>query len=539
MSSPDSKPSAVLTRLSIMMFLQFFAWGAWFATLALAMSTHDLGAFIGGAYESAPIAAIFAPLFLGLIADRLFPSEKVMGVLLIIGGVLMCLLPGMAADTKELYQPVKAVVAEIQETPEAKQLLAQDEKADVIAKLSVEGVQVSEATQTLLTSHAELNGAYLASGGLIIWIMIAYMLCYMPTLGLGNSITFTHLPQEQFPKARVWGTIGWIAAGLGLGAVGWSDSLNIFWLGAVSSLMLGVYAFTLPNTPPPAKDKPLDVGSLLMLDALKLLKSPPFAVFALCSFLICIPLAYYYGQTSNYLGAAGFKEAGAAMTLGQMSEIIFMLLIPFFFRKLGVKVMLLVGMGCWVLRYALFAMGAPDQVMWMLLMGIALHGICYDFFFVCGFIYTDKKAPTEIRGQAQSLLVFLTQGLGMFFGFRMAFGGTFPFTDIKIPNSVGDYGTAPANHQSLIDNITAAKGEAPAPSFFETMTGMFGKGYPEGVDVSLVEKAMADWQNYWYFPAGMAAVIMVIFAVAFWDKVKTDDVSETEAAEALPEDAPA
>ncbi|MEM6260747.1 MAG: MFS transporter [Planctomycetota bacterium] len=478
MPSLDSKPSAVLTRLSIMMFLQFFAWGAWFATLNLAMSANGLGDFIGGAYESAPIAAIFAPLFLGLIADRLFPSEKVLGVLMLLGGGIMC----------------------------------------VVASIAPQGAE---------------------KGGLIVWLMIAYMLCYMPTLGLGNSITFTHLPQELFPKARVWGTIGWIAAGLGLGAVGWSDSLNIFWLGAMSSLLLGIYAFTLPKTPPPAKDKPLNIGALLMVDALKLLKSPPFAVFALCSFLICIPLAYYYGQTANYLGAAGFKEAGAAMTLGQMSEIIFMLLIPFFFRKLGVKVMLLVGMGCWVLRYVLFAMGAPDQVMWMLLMGIALHGICYDFFFVCGFIYTDKKAPAEIRGQAQSLLVFLTQGLGMFVGFRMAFGGSIPFTSIEIPNSVGDYGNAPANHQPLIDNITAAKGEAPTPSFFDTMTGMFGTGYPEGVDASLVEKAMADWQNYWYFPAGMAAVIMVIFAVAFWDKVKTDDVSEAEAAEGLPEDAPA
>jgi len=478
MSSPAPNPPAVLTRLSIMMFLQFFAWGAWFATLALAMSTNGLGDFIGGAYESAPIAAIIAPLFLGLIADRLFASEKVFGVLMLIGGGIMC----------------------------------------AVAVIAPQGAD---------------------KGGLIVWLMIAYMLCYMPTLGLGNSITFTHLPQEQFPKARVWGTIGWIVAGLGLGAVGWSASLNIFWLGAVSSLLLGIYAFTLPHTPPPAKDKPLDIGSLFMLDAFKLLKNPGFFVFAICSFLICIPLAYYYGQTSNYLGAAGFKEAGAAMTLGQMSEIIFMLLIPFFFRKLGVKIMLLVGMACWVLRYALFAMGAPDQVMWMLLMGIALHGICYDFFFVTGFIYTDKKAPAEIRGQAQSLLVFLTQGLGMFFGFRMAFGGSWPFTASKIPNSYDEYGVAPENHQPLIDNITAAKGEQEAPTFIETMTGMFGKGYPEGVDPSLVDNAMTDWANYWYFPAGMAAVIMVIFAVAFWDKVKTDDVSESDAAEALPEDAPA
>jgi len=471
-SSAPAAPSAVLTRLSIMMFLQFFAWGAWFATLALAMSSNGLGDFIGGAYESAPIAAIFAPLFLGLIADRLFPSEKVLGVLMLIGGGIMC----------------------------------------GVAVLAPQGAE---------------------KGDLIVWLMIAYMLCYMPTLGLGNSITFTHLPQDLFPKARVWGTIGWIVAGLGLGVVGWSDSLNIFWLGAASSLALGVYAFTLPNTPPPAKGKPLDIGSLLMFDAFKLLKDPPFLVFAICSFLICIPLAYYYGQTSNYLGAAGFKEAGAAMTLGQMSEIFFMLLIPFFFRKLGVKMMLLIGMGCWVLRYVLFSIGAPDQIMWMLLMAIALHGICYDFFFVTGFIYTDKKAPAEVRGQAQSLLVFLTQGLGMFFGFRLAFGGNFPFTNIKLPNHVGDYGTAAAGHQPLLDHIKTLKGEQPAPSFMDSMLGMFSKGYPEGIDQAIVATAMEGWKNYWLFPAGMAAIIMVIFGLGFWDKVRNREITEGEAVSAI------
>ena len=454
-------PTGILPRLSVMMFLQFFAWGSWFATLALAMASNDLGDFIGGAYESAPIAAIVAPLFLGLLADRLFPSEKVMGVLLIIGGALMCLLPGLAKGGAE-------------------------------------------------------------NGQTIVWIMIAYMCCYMPTLGLANTITFTHLPQEQFPKARVWGTIGWIVAGLALGIAGWSNSLNIFWLGAVSSIALGVFSFTLPKTPPPAKGTPLDMRSLLMVDAWKLLKNPPFLIFAICSTLICIPLAYYYGQTSNYLGAAGFTEAGSTMTLGQMSEIIFMILIPFFFRKLGVKLMLLIGMGCWVARYALFALGAPDQVAWMLLAGVALHGICYDFFFVTGFIYTDKKAPKEVRGQAQSLLVFLTQGIGMLFGFRFAFGGTFPFTNISLPNTVGEYGQGVGSQKALLDHLKELRGEE-SRSFIESLTAMFNKGYPEGVDTSLVTDTMAQWKAYWIFPAGMAAVIFVVFAVAFWDKVSTDE----------------
>jgi nucleoside transporter len=457
-------PSArsTLIRLSVMMFLQFFAWGSWFATLALAMGNNGLADSIGGAYESAPIAAIFAPLFLGLVADRLFSSERVMGVLMLIGGGIMC----------------------------------------VIATLAPQGAE---------------------KGAQIVWLMIAYMLCYMPTLGLGNTITFTHLPQELFPKARVWGTIGWIVAGLALGLAGWSASLNIFWIAAASSIALGIYSFTLPHTPPPAKGKPIDIGSLLMVDALKLLKNPPFLVFAICSLLICIPLGYYYGQTSAFLGAAGFKQAASTMTLGQMSEIIFMLLIPFFFRKLGVKPMLLVGMGCWVLRYVLFAIGAPEQVTWMLLMGVALHGICYDFFFVTGFIYTDKKAPAEVRSQAQSLLVFLTQGLGMFFGFRMAFGGNWPFTTIPLPNTLGGFGAAPANHAALMENIKTAAGTKPDPTFLESMAGMFGKGYPEGVDMALVTKAMTEWKHFWLFPAGMATVIAVIFLLFFHDKVKPAD----------------
>ena len=421
-----------------MMFLQFFAWGTWFVTLGLALDKHSLGDFKGAAFESAPIAAIISPLFLGLIADRLFSSERVMGVLMLLGGCIMC----------------------------------------GIAVVSQQGAE---------------------SGQLLVWLMIAYMLCFMPTLGLGNTITFTHLPQEKFPKTRVWGTIGWIAAGLLVGLVGWSDSLNIFWLGAIASLSLGLYSFTLPHTPPPAKGKPLNVGALLMMDAFKLFKNPSFAVFAICSTLICIPLAYYYGQTASYLGAAEFKSVAASMSLGQMSEIIFMILIPFFFRKLGVKTMLLIGMGAWVLRYALFAMGAPDQVTWMILFGIILHGICYDFFFVTGFIYTDKKAPAEVRGQAQSLLVFLTQGLGMLFGFRMAFSGKVPFTDISLPSTIGKYGFLPT-----------------------------GKGS--------TNEQMMEWQNYWIFPAGMAAVIFVIFAVFFWDKVENDTDAEDVAKAASPDE---
>ncbi|MEO1835161.1 MAG: MFS transporter [Akkermansiaceae bacterium] len=464
--------SATTIKLSTMMFLLLFAWGAWFATLKLAFSTNGLGDYIGGAFESAPIGAIFAPLFLGLIADRFFPSEKVMGVLLLIGSGLMAW----------------------------------------IAILAPQGAD---------------------QGPLIVKLMIAYMCCYMPTLGLANTITFTHLPRNKFPMIRVWGTIGWIVAGLGLGFAGWSNSLNIFWLAFVSSLLLGLFSFVLPHTPAPAKGEPLNLRSLLMLDAFKLFKHPPFAVFAICSTLICIPLAYYYGQTSDFLGAAGYKEAGSFMTIGQMSEIFFMLLIPFFFRKLGVKVMLLIGMGCWVLRYALFAFGAPDQVAWMLFSGVALHGICYDFFFVTGFIYTDKRAPKAIRGQAQSLLVFLTQGIGMFFGFRFAFGGTFPFTDSKLPNtiSVGESTLGSPPSAEVVNAIKDANADAPAKSTMESLSGMFGKEYPEGVGGTLVEDNMLQWKDYWFFPMILAVVILVIFGALFWDKVSSTEDTDEEAAE--------
>ncbi|HAY81014.1 MAG TPA: MFS transporter [Planctomycetaceae bacterium] len=467
-----SQPPLMTTRLSIMMFLQFFAWGAWFATLSLALGSNDLASATGGAYESAPIAAIFAPLFLGLIADRFFASEKVMGLLMILGGIIMCAI---------------AVTAT------------------------------------------------LGLGKVMVLLMIAYMCCYMPTLGLSNTIAFAHIPnQNHFPKIRVWGTIGWIVAGLALGFSGWSSSLNIFWLGAVSSMLLGVYSFTLPHTPPPAKGKPLNLRSLLMLDAFGMLRNPGFFVFAVCSTLICIPLGYYYGETSRFLGDSGFTEAASTMTLGQMSEIFFMILIPFFFRKLGVKLMLLIGMASWVLRYVLFAFGAPEQVTWMLLLGVLLHGICYDFFFVTGFMYTDNKAPAEIRGQAQSLLVFLTQGLGLFFGFRFAFGGNFPFTNIALPFRLGQYGQ-PADG-TLTKELTSLRSSAEAPSFLESSLNMFNKSYPENLNMEeFVTPAMEAWKNYWIFPAIMAFAVFCLFAIGFWDKMTPEaeegqGESETETA---------
>ncbi|MBL4883320.1 MAG: nucleoside permease [Planctomycetaceae bacterium] len=453
-SSAQPAGDGIVTKLSIMMFIQFFVWGAWFVTLGQCMGTYGAeDATIGKAFGSAPLAAILAPLFLGLIADRFFASEKVMGVLMLLAGGIISLVP---------YYLEKGEMA------------------------------------------------------MVVSLFIGHMLCYMPTLGLSNTIAFSNIPkQTDFPKIRVWGTIGWIAAGLFIGFMGWSNSLNIFWVAAAASIAFGLYSFSLPHTPPPAKGEPFNLRSLLMLDAIKLLMNPPFAVFVLCSTLICIPLAYYYGITAQYISNAGFEQPASSMTLGQMSEIIFMLLIPFFFRKLGVKNMILVGMLAWVARYALFAMGASNQVAWMLFLAIILHGICYDFFFVTGFIYTDKKAPKEVRGQAQSLLVFFTQGVGMYFGYWVAFA--------QKAGTVEKYG-------ELTEAIKLAR-PAEDLSFLQSLGKMFSVNLPE-IDATLLSETMNQWQTFWWLPAIMAGAITLLFFVAFWDKIDVDEVEPAEADEA-------
>lgn len=431
-------------RLSVMMFLQFFIWGAWFVTLYLVLGGNGMASIIGDSYSTAPVAAMIAPLFLGLVADRFFSSERVMGVLLLIGGLLMLMVPAAVA--------------------------------------------AGDATK-------------------VFWLFTGHMLCYMPTLGLGNTIAFSNLPREIFPKVRVWGTIGWIAAGLVAGFLGWSASVNLFWMAGLSSVALGVFSFTLPHTPPPSASQPINLRGMLMLDAFKMLTKPAFFVFMLCSLLICIPLGYYYANTSGFLSNMGFEQPASAMSVGQMSEIFFMLLVPFFFRKLGVKWMILIGMFAWVLRYLLFAYGAPDQVVWMLFAGIALHGICYDFFFVTGFMYADGAAPKAIRGQVQSMLVFFTQGVGMFIGFKVAAA--------KLAPVVG-------TSTELSAAIAGARGEQKL-SFAQQFGKMFSVDMPAGVDGALLDKTAELWKAYWLLPAGMAAAIAIVFLLAFRDK-SADDI---------------
>jgi nucleoside transporter len=358
--------ASVKARLSIMMFLEFFHWGAWYTTIAVYMSYNGMENFTHWPYTVNPIAAISAPFFVGLIADRYFSTERVLGVLHIAGAILLALAP-------------QAV----------------------------------------------------GSPGVFILMLLLYNLCFMPTLSLANTLSFHNIEdqEKEFPVIRVFGTIGWIASGLVVSFIlvyflssdlpPEATALPLY-LSSAAGLILGVYSFTLPHTPPPAKGESVSVKSIIGIDALKKLGTRSFYVFLISSLLISIPLAAYYNFTQIYLGNTGFENIAATQTIGQVSEVLFMLLMPFFFRRLGVKWMLGVGMLAWVLRYALFAMGAPEVTTWMILGGIALHGICYDFFFVTGQIYVDIKSFEKIRGQAQGLIVLITYGLGMLIGAQVA-----------------------------------------------------------------------------------------------------------------------
>ncbi len=361
MTQPGSNPSFVSTRLSIMMFLQFFVWGAWYLTGPLFLGPLGFtGPDFGWMYSVGPIAGMISPFFVGMIADRFFSTERVLGVMHL----------GAAAAM------LGAVV---------------------------------------------LMGADDPDPNLINLMFFVHMLCYFPTLALVNTLAMRNMTnsEKQFPLIRVFGTIGWIIAGLTISYFAWDAKVNMFHLAAGGCVVLGLFSFTLPHTPPVKSETTPTAGQLLGLDALFMLKRPSFAVFMASSFLICIPLAFYYQMAAKVVQQAELVP-GRTMSFGQMSEIFFMVIMPFFFVRLGVKWMLLVGMLAWVVRYALFAIGAPDQVIWMIISGVVLHGICYDFFFVTGQIYTDKAAPANIRAQAQGMLVLFTLGLGMFIGAQIA-----------------------------------------------------------------------------------------------------------------------
>jgi nucleoside transporter len=420
---------SIMARLSVMMFLQFFVWGAWYVTVGNYMTSHDMGTIIGWAYSVGPLAAIISPLFLGMIADRYFSSERVLGALHLVGGLVMLAAPVVAEQSA-----AKSVVVQ----------------------------------------------------SLFIGVLLVHMLCYMPTLGLTNTLAFHNLTnqEKQFPLIRVFGTIGWIAANFVVSKIFHADTEALqFYLTGGAAILLGVYSFSLPHTPPPAAGQETSIRQILGLDSLRLMKQTSFAVFIMSSFLICIPLAAYYAYAPVFVKAAGFANPAFTMMFGQVSEIFFMLVMPLFFVRLGVKWMLLVGMFAWVLRYGLFATAAPDAVTWMILAGIVLHGICYDFFFVTGFIYVDKKATKEIRGQAQGFLVLVTQGFGMLVGAQVA--------------------------QVLANRVLSA----------------------EVTD-------LGQWRVFWIVPCIAAAVIMVLFGLLFKDRVAAQVNEGDVAAASLIEEQP-
>jgi len=352
----------VSVQLSLLMFFQFFIWGAWFVTMGtfLSQEFNSSGSELSLAYETQSIGAIIAPFIIGLIADKYFAAQKVLGTIHLFGAFL--LYNAGISENFSFFYP---------------------------------------------------------------YILI-YMLLYMPTLALANSVAFRQMkdPSKEFAPIRIFGSIGWIIAGLLIGYFSW-ESLNTlkntFYMSSFISLILGVYSFTLPNTPPIIeKNKNKTISEIIGLDALKLLNDKAYLVFFIASILICIPLAFYYQHANQFLNEIGMEAAAAKMTLGQISEVLFLSLLPFFIKRFGFKSTLIVGILAWGLRYLLFSLGADGINSWMLILGIVLHGICYDFFFVSGQIYTNLKCKPEYKSSAQGLITLATYGLGMLIGFRIA-----------------------------------------------------------------------------------------------------------------------
>ena len=404
----------IQTQLSVMMFLQFFIWGAWFVTLStyLGKGLGFDGTSIGKAYSTMPWGAIIAPFFVGMIADRFFSAQKVLGILHLLGGCVLFY-------ATRLQEP-----------------------------------------------------------SLVFWTLFLYGLFYNPTLALVNAISFNQMEntEKEFPPIRVLGTIGWIVAGLLVGFLKVEDTAIPMKIAAGASIVFGFYSFLLPKTPPKVLEHRVTISDVLGLKALQLMRNRSFAVFVVSSLLVCIPLAFYYSFANWFLNEEGVINAAGKMTMGQMSEVLFMVIMPFFFVRLGVKKMLLVGMLSWVGRYLLFAFGNPTNLVFMYYAGILLHGICYDFFFVTGQIYVDKKAPKEIQASAQGFIALITYGAGMGIG-------------------------------ALISGMVVEKYQVVNAS--NEIIGHL-------------------WEKIWLIPAGMAFVVLVLFTILFKDNAGQERTIENQ-----------
>ena len=473
-------------QLSAMMFLEYFIWSSWYVTMGpyLGGTLNFSAPQIGLAYSTTALAAMISPFFVGMVADRFFATEKILAVLHIVGGLLA--LMATQATTFNLFFP----------------------------------------------------------------LLMGHTLCYMPTLALTNSISFHQMkdPGKEFPKIRVLGTISWIIAGLTVGTLGLKATTTAwpFAIAGVVSLVMGLYCLTLPHTPPKTVGQPVTVKDVLGLDALNLMRESSFAIFVVSAFLICIPLTFYFSFTPTFLGDLNVNNIPGKMTMGQMSEIFFMLVMPWFFVRLGVKYMLIAGMFCWAARYGLFLLGYNSGLVWPLYLGIILHGICYDFFFVTAYIYVDKKAPETIRGKAQGFIAFVTLGAGMFVGANLSglvvehysFPNVEPVKFQQVQNPAnwaeGNYakwdlngapaygkivklyadGTAVSN---VVEKVVGTQ-EQPAASLeiFQKADGQFKpSGKFMGVPLGSLSKPLSLWNHIWRLPAIGALVIMGLFALLF------------------------
>ncbi|MEM8955579.1 MAG: MFS transporter [Verrucomicrobiota bacterium] len=351
------------TRFSVMMLLQFFTRGAWFVTLGIYLgeTLSQDGKYIGFAYSLFGIAAIITPFFVGMVADRYFATQRVMGLLHLCAGLIMVAL------------------------------------------------------------------AQVTDPALFTWVLFAYCIVYTPTEALANSIVFTHMPRRSFPYVRMFGTIGWVFAGLFLNFVlgrwfgfeGVEQSILPFYVAAGSSLLLGIYSFSLPNTPPPRKGEKTSIGEVVGADAFRLFRSKSFCVFMIASLLVMIPMQMYFSFFGKFLTGIGVEEVASKMTLGQVSEALFMLAIPVLVLRVGMKWMMALGLALWAIRYFLFAEITIDRNT-LIIFTILIHGACYDFFNVTGSMYVDSKAGEKFRAAAQGLYVLVFIGLGKFVGSNVA-----------------------------------------------------------------------------------------------------------------------